>query len=160
MILDDKKIDSTILSLYGCEDTGNEIVINCYDDADLGKGYKYIYNPRQYEYVVKLAETVSKVPTLTPTYDETKYEVDVQMSKAFGALSKVVVKDKVTGKTVTYKYKFIVDTKTAGYEEYLVNEVINATGHKDVTKILDGENGTSLSAYERQELVFEFEEAI
>ena len=41
MILDSKKIDSTILSLYGCEDTGNEIVINCYDDADLGKGLKF-----------------------------------------------------------------------------------------------------------------------
>ena len=41
MILDDKKIDTTILSLYGCEDTGNEIVINCYDNKDLGKGLRF-----------------------------------------------------------------------------------------------------------------------
>ena len=41
MILDSKKIDTAVLSLYGCEDTGNEIVINCYDNKDLGKGLRF-----------------------------------------------------------------------------------------------------------------------
>lgn len=41
MILDDKKIDSTILSLYGCVDEEDKLLIRCYDSMDLGVGLKF-----------------------------------------------------------------------------------------------------------------------
>lgn len=126
--------------------------------AETGKGYKYIFNPRQYEYVVKLAETVNKVPDLNVTYDETKYEVTVQKSATFNNLTKVIVKDKATGEKSTYNYKFIVDTKIGGYEEYLVNQVVNVSGHTNAANIIDGENGTMLNSNSVETIVFELAE--
>lgn len=41
MILEDKHIDSTIISLYGCESDGERLLINSYDDTDLDKGLRF-----------------------------------------------------------------------------------------------------------------------
>lgn len=42
MILEDKHIDSTIVcGLYGCEDNGERVLINCYDDMDPDKGLRF-----------------------------------------------------------------------------------------------------------------------
>ncbi|ADZ82679.1 AAA family ATPase [Cellulosilyticum lentocellum] len=42
MILEDKHIDSTVAcGLYGCTDTGQKLLVNCYDDMDFDKGLRY-----------------------------------------------------------------------------------------------------------------------
>lgn len=42
MILKDKHIDSAVAcGLYGCTDTGQKLLVNCYDDMDLDKGLRY-----------------------------------------------------------------------------------------------------------------------
>lgn len=42
MILEDKHIDSAVAcGLYGCTDTGQKLLVNCYDDMDLDKGLRY-----------------------------------------------------------------------------------------------------------------------
>ncbi len=133
-------------------------VSNIEVEAETGKGYKYIFNPRQYEYVVKLAETINKVPNLNVTYDETKYDVTIEKSNTFNNTTKVIVKDKTTGEKVVYSYKFLVDVKIAGYEEYLANEVVNVSGHANAANIIDGENGTMLNSTNTETIVFELAE--
>ena len=70
----------------------------------------------------------------------------------------VIVKDKASGNSVTYSYKFIVDTKIGGYEEYLVNQVVNVSGHDNAANIIDGENGTMLTSNSVETIVFELAE--
>ena len=41
MILEDKKIDSLILAMYGCTEEDDRILINCYDNLDRAKGLKF-----------------------------------------------------------------------------------------------------------------------
>ncbi len=126
--------------------------------ADFGKQYKYVFNPYQYEYVVKLAETTKEIPNLNVSYDTTKYEVTVLKGKYISDLTKVIVKDKQTGNEVVYTYKFIVDAMIDGYSEYTRLEVLNVTGSNGAEKVIDGNNNSVFSSTKKEELVFELAE--
>jgi hypothetical protein len=128
-------------------------------EAKAGFGYKYIFNPNQYEYVVKLADSETKVPTLSVKYDETKYTVTVNKSNVFGKLTTVTVKDNVTGAESVYKYKFVVDAITRGYENYVKAEVVNATGHPSAANLLDDKASSMLLSDKKEDVVFELAQA-
>lgn len=126
-------------------------------DAELGDQYKYIFNPYQYEYIVKLDKSVKEVPNLNVTYDSSKYEVTIDKSKLFNQFTKVIVKDLETNETREYSYRFIVDTIIEGYEDYKQIPVINVSGNDGVANLLDGQASTTFTSEKREVVIFEFE---
>ena len=145
-------------TLDGAQAKQKVVVEDINFEAKAGYGYKYIFNPNQYEYVVKLADSETKVPNLKVTYDETKYTVTVNKSDVFGKLTTVTVKDNATGAESVYTYKFVVDAITRGYENFVKAEVVSATGHAAAAKLLDGEAKTMVTSDKKETIVFELAE--
>lgn len=142
----------------GTKQTNNIVVENIEIEADFGKQYKYIFNPRQKEYVVKLSSDVKEVPNFNVTYDESKYDVIIKKSRLFNNISSVVVKDKTTGLEATYKFKFIVDTIIEGYQEYERATILNiVSDNKTADKICDDSNKSNFVANGKSEIIFELE---
>lgn len=127
-------------------------------DAELGNKFKYIFNPYQYQYVVKLDQSVKEVPNLEVTYNQEKYRVTIEKSKTFNQFTKVIVEDIETGETRTYSYRFIVDTIIDGYEDYTLIPVGNVTGSAGVENLLDGEKSTVFTSEKREIVIFELED--
>ncbi|MCM1130435.1 MAG: hypothetical protein NC310_00870 [Roseburia sp.] len=127
-------------------------------EAELGNLYKYVFNPYQYTYVVKLDKSVKEVPNLTVTYDKEKYTVVVKKATAFNQFTKVIVTDLQTKEVKEYSYRFIVDTLIDGYEEFKQIPVVNVSGSNGVENLLDGERTTTFSSEQREVVVFEFED--
>ena len=73
----------------------------------------------------------------------------------FNQITKVIVTDKKTKAETVYKYKFIVDVKIDGFENYTIVEVAGATGNANVNNIIDGEKGTVINSSNKEEIVFE-----
>lgn len=126
-------------------------------DAELANNERYVFNPYQYEYVVKLDQETTKIPDFTITYDKTKYNVKVEKAPFFNGLTKVIVTDKSTEESVEYSYKFIVDVIIAGHQEYEKLEVVSVTGHADAAKLIDGSANSTIISSTKEELIFEFE---
>lgn len=128
-------------------------------NAELGNHFKYVFNPYQYDYIVKLDNTVKAVPDLTVTYDTTKFDVTVEKSKQFNQATKVIVKDKETNDVREYYYRFVVDTiiDEYEYEEYKQISVVDVQGNEGVENLLDGRSSTTFTSEEREEVIFEFE---
>ena len=128
-------------------------------NAELGNQFKYVFNPYQYDYIVKLDNTVKEVPNLTVKYDTSKYEVEIEKSKQFNQATKVIVKDKETNATREYSYRFVVDTiiDEYEYEDYKQISVVNVQGNEGVSNLIDGVNSTTFTSQEREVVIFEFE---
>ncbi|MDE6656204.1 MAG: discoidin domain-containing protein [Anaeroplasmataceae bacterium] len=126
-------------------------------EAEFGNKYKYVFNPYQYQYIVKLDNTVREVPNLNVTYDNSKYSVTVEKSKSFNQFTKVIVKDLETEETKEYLYRFVVDTIIDGYEDFTQIPVVNVTGNSGVENLLDGERTTTFTSEKREIVIFEFE---
>ena len=126
-------------------------------DAEIANNTRYVFNPYQYDYVVKLDKETTKMPKFNVTYDSSKYDVNIEMAKTFSNLSKITVTDKATGKSVTYSYKFIVEALISGYQEYSRVENVVATGHADASKLVDGSNSSTLVSEYKETIVFEFD---
>ena len=135
------------------------VVDNITFEAKAGYGYKYIFNPNQYEYVVKLADSETKVPDLSVEYDQSKYTVTVDKSNVFGKVTTVTVKDNATGAESVYKYKFVVDAITRGYENFVKAEVVNVTGHANAANLLDDKANSMVMSDKKEEIVFELAQA-
>lgn len=125
-------------------------------DAELANNTKYIFNPYQYEYVVKLDNEVTSIPNFEVTYDKEKYNVEIIKAKVFNNLTKIKVTDLATNEFVEYSYKFIVDVIISGYDEYERLDVVNVSGHKDASKLIDGSNTSTLVSNTKEEVIFEF----
>lgn len=126
-------------------------------NTEFGDKYKYVFNPYQYQYVVKLDKTVKEVPNLDVSYDKTKYKVTIEKSKTFNSATKVIVEDIATKETRTYTYRFLVDTIIDGYEEYTLIPVVNVVGTTGVANLIDGNNKTTFTSENREVVIFEFE---
>ena len=124
-------------------------------DTQFGNKYKYQFNPNTYDYVVKLAYGITEVPDFKVTYDESKYDVTIVKSPIFNNLSKVIVKNKATGQEKAYRFKFIVDTITKGYEDYKVLDIANIKGSAGVDKLIDGNIKSSFTSNKKEEIVLE-----
>lgn len=129
-------------------------------EAELGNKYKYVFNPYQYQYIVKLDNTVRDIPNLKVTYNQSKYSVTIEKSKAFNQFTKVIVTDLETQETKEYLYRFVVDTIIDGFEEFTQIPVYNVTGNKGVENLLDGEKSTVFTSEKRETVIFEFEENV
>lgn len=127
-------------------------------DTQFGDKYKYVFNPYQYKYIVKLASTVQKVPSLNVTYDEDKYNVDIESSPIFSDVTKVKVTDKSTGKSKTYEYRFIVDTIIDGYDDYEKINVSKIYGSSGVENLLDDDRLTTFTSSYKEEVILELED--
>lgn len=124
-------------------------------DTEFGDKYKYVFNPYQYKYLVRLDSNVKKVPELSVNYDKEKYRVTILTSKLFNELTKVVVEEIATGKKKTYEYKFIVDTIIEGYEEYTAINVLKAIGSAGVENLLDDDRTTTFTSDKKETVVLE-----
>lgn len=127
-------------------------------DADLGDKYRYIFNPYQYKYVVKLDTSVQSVPNINVTYDETKYKVTIEKATKFSELTKVTVEEIATGKKKVYEYKYIVDTMIDGFEEFTTLKVVNAIGSTGVENLLDDDRNTTFTSEVKETVILELAE--
>ncbi|MDE5546063.1 MAG: Ig-like domain-containing protein [Anaeroplasmataceae bacterium] len=128
-------------------------------NAEFGNQFKYVFNPYQYDYIVKLDNTVKEVPDLTVAYNSSKYEIKIEKSKLFNQFTKVIVTDIATKETREYRYRFIVDTiiDEYEYEDYTQITVADVSGNEGASNLIDGRNSTTFTSDEREIVIFEFE---
>lgn len=142
------------------ENKENITVNNISMDAKYGGTYSYKFNPNQYQYVVQLDKTTLDIPKLTVDYDSKIYNVEIQYSKLFSETTKVIVTNKETKNSVTYEYKYIVDSITDNlvYGEYITYDIVGVRGSVGVDAMVDGSSTTYFQSTDREEVVFELDD--
>lgn len=129
-------------------------------NSELGDKYRFIFNPYQYQYVVKLDSNTKAIPNLTYTYDTAKYSAEFIKGKSFSDLSKIVVKEIGTEKTRTYSFKYIVDTiiDESVISSYDVIEVANIVGGTGIENVLDNNKSTTFTSEKKETVILELKE--
>ena len=128
-------------------------------EAVTGDKYLYQFVPTKYTYQVKLDAVEQFVPRLNVDYDKTKYSLEVINSKVFTQPSKVIIKDKATGQSVTYTYQFIVDAFVDPFENMLKHDVSKVTStNQSSINLIDDDRQTFFEALDQETVIFEFAE--